>query len=347
MTAAGASTLNGNVTLGSSSSKDLTINAALASTLAIKTTNTYDIGSTTKGLQYAYFGSSAGSNTTRVGGSAVTADVNLTLPNITGTLALHYGVRTETDTYAALVTDGVILMNAASSKTVTLPPAATAGAGKILVLKKIDSSLAVVITIDGNGSETIDSATTTTLNTQYEAITIYCDGSNWHILERRIPSVWVDGGTVTIEGTTSNPTKASSATKDKFWWRRSGDSAECLIEYRSPDNTGAANGSGDYKYKMPTGLSIDTAKCTAYATVEGFASSLGDAGCVGNVYVGNVAGAQGSGTVVVFDADYVRFFVHDTSPNGGATGSAGYQLAIVGGTHHHAKFTVPVSGWKG
>lgn len=59
LTCAGTATLNGHVNLGNSTADDLTITASLASTLSIKTTNTYNIGSATLGLAGAYFGTSS------------------------------------------------------------------------------------------------------------------------------------------------------------------------------------------------------------------------------------------------------------------------------------------------
>lgn len=80
ITAAGAVVLNGNVNLGNSTTDDLTINGSLASTINIKTTNLYSIGSSTLGLQSVYFGSSAGAFSTRVQGAAVTGNITFTLP---------------------------------------------------------------------------------------------------------------------------------------------------------------------------------------------------------------------------------------------------------------------------
>jgi len=84
LTCAGAATLNGNVTLGNASADDLTINASLASTIPIKTTNTYNIGSSTLGLASIYFGSSGGAFTTRLLGAAVSSSISLTLPSTDG-----------------------------------------------------------------------------------------------------------------------------------------------------------------------------------------------------------------------------------------------------------------------
>lgn len=52
--------------------------------------------------------------------------------------------------------------------------------GRIYSIKKIGNSYNV--NINANGIETIDGVTTKTLTTQYAALTIVCDGSNWFII---------------------------------------------------------------------------------------------------------------------------------------------------------------------
>lgn len=87
LTCAGNVTFNGNTTIGNASGDDLTVTASLASTIPIKTTNTYDIGSSTKGLRYIYFGDTADTNTHKIQGQAISADVTITLPAVTGTVS--------------------------------------------------------------------------------------------------------------------------------------------------------------------------------------------------------------------------------------------------------------------
>lgn len=85
LTCSGNATLNGTTnTIGNASSDDLVITASLASSIAIKTTNTYNIGSSTLGLASIYFG--ANSQTVRIlaSGSA-SATWTLTLPVSAGT----------------------------------------------------------------------------------------------------------------------------------------------------------------------------------------------------------------------------------------------------------------------
>ena len=53
-------------------------------------------------------------------------------------------------------------------------------AGYVVKVKKIDSSTNTV-TIDGNGSETIDGATTQVISARYTSLSVVCDGTTWHI----------------------------------------------------------------------------------------------------------------------------------------------------------------------
>jgi len=84
LTVAGTLTANGNVNLGNASGDDLTITASLASTIPIKTTASYDIGSSTLGLRAIYFGRN-GQTVNVVGSSSMSATWTLTLPVSAGT----------------------------------------------------------------------------------------------------------------------------------------------------------------------------------------------------------------------------------------------------------------------
>lgn len=84
-------------------------------------------------------------------------------------------VTTQTNNYTALSTDDVILCNTTTTAfTLTLPSAATT---KIYHIKNIGTKN---LTIDPNGSQTIDGALTKILPVQYQTLTIVSDGSNWH-----------------------------------------------------------------------------------------------------------------------------------------------------------------------
>jgi hypothetical protein len=57
-------------------------------------------------------------------------------------------------------------------------PAASASRGRVLTFKKTDAS-ANAVTIDADGAETIDGATTITLSGRYDQVTITSDGTEW------------------------------------------------------------------------------------------------------------------------------------------------------------------------
>ncbi len=89
--------------------------------------------------------------------------------------------------YTATINDHTIRVDASGgSRTITLPTAAaaynsTVGAGMVLIIKKTDSSGNSVI-IDGDGSETIDGATTVTITTQYQSYKIQSNGTSWDVI---------------------------------------------------------------------------------------------------------------------------------------------------------------------
>lgn len=70
----------------------------------------------------------------------------------------------------------------AGAFTVTLPVAATVGAGFRVTLMKTNNANNAV-TIDGNGGELINGQITIALVIQYEFVTLMCDGANWLIVE--------------------------------------------------------------------------------------------------------------------------------------------------------------------
>lgn len=158
-------------------------------------------------------------------------------------------VVSKTANYTATETDDIILCDSSwGAFTVTLPAAATYN-GKVLTIKKVDSTFSTsnAITIDGNASETIDGATTTTLNTQYETLEIISDGSNWHVVQRLIPSVW----------TSFTPTGAfTTNTTYTGFWRRNRDSIDItyLMSFSGAPNSVSST------VNLVSGLTIDTSK---------------------------------------------------------------------------------------
>lgn len=159
-------------------------------------------------------------------------------------------VTSQSATYAVLATDEVVICSGASF-TATLP-AASGLTGKVLEFHHNDSTAGRVYTIDGSGSETINGSLTKKICLENEVLRIICDGSNWKILERRIPSEW----------TSFTPTGTWSANSTYTgMWRREGDS----IRVRCRVTTSGAPTSATLNINIPnsSAWTIDTAKFAA------------------------------------------------------------------------------------
>jgi hypothetical protein len=332
LTCAGNAALNGNTTIGNASGDDLTITASLASTIPIKTTNTYNFGSATKGLQYIYFGSSAGANTTRVVGSAVSADVQLILPDVSGTLRLVGDTQAKTGTYTALTTDGIIKVDTTSAFTVTLYTA-VGNTGKELTFVKTTNDVNA-LTIDGNGSETINGALTTTIDSQYEVLKIRSDGSNWYIVERRIPSEWV--AWTPTSSWVSNVTHTGMK-------RRVGDTAFYRVKLAitgTPTNT-------TLTINMPSGEVIDTAKFASTPTADVTPFGFGHERDTSLTLNAQLAVVYSTTTAVkclaarTFDGSV---FV---SNNQVLSNTAPHSPGLASGDLIEVEWSVPIVGWKG
>jgi len=121
-------------------------------------------------------------------------NVVITIDNLAGALdtsnylttasPTNFPVQSKTSAYPVVAADLGNVINCDASGgafTVTLLAAATAGDGATIVIKKTDSS-ANVVTVDADGTETIDGELVQNIVEQYDSIMIACDGSNWHIV---------------------------------------------------------------------------------------------------------------------------------------------------------------------
>jgi hypothetical protein len=108
--------------------------------------------------------------------------------DVDGALTANAGDLVNTMGVATIGTTGSIttedLANATTGGiTITLPAAATAGTGKVIHIKDRDASAtANPITIEGDGSETIDGSLTFVITVNYQSVTLVSDGSNWMII---------------------------------------------------------------------------------------------------------------------------------------------------------------------
>ncbi len=95
--------------------------------------------------------------------------------------ATVYAYRTITANDTATTADGFIFVDAtAGAVTLTLPTAASM-AGRILVVKKIDTSVINTVTVDGSGAETIDNDLTAIMTIPYTSISLISNGTAWYI----------------------------------------------------------------------------------------------------------------------------------------------------------------------
>lgn len=119
-----------------------------------------------------------------------------------GGASIKAAVITKTSSYTATENDHTILVNATSAAvTIRLPRTSKA---RVYVIKKIDAS-ANAVTIDPDGSQTIDGATSLVLYTQYDVAVLHADNDTalgqWFNLERRTDIV--EARTATAAGTTT------------------------------------------------------------------------------------------------------------------------------------------------
>lgn len=111
---------------------------------------------------------------------------------INGSFALDYIAKTTT--YTANEADQTINCTSGTF-TVSLPTAASIS-GRIYTIKNTGAG---TITIDPNGSETVDGSTTVSL-TQYESKTVMSDGTNWIMISRNSATSGTNTGDVTLAG---------------------------------------------------------------------------------------------------------------------------------------------------
>lgn len=246
----------------------------------------------------------------------------LTSPTI-NTPSIKYPVlASQTGTATLTSSDYFVPCSAGSAFTVNLP-AASGLTGKKYSIKKTDSSFNAV-TIDANSSETIDGATTTTLNTQYESVELICDGSNWHIEKRTIPNT-------PVSYTPSWGAGLGTPTNVEIWYQRRGNFLR--VYGRFSTGTTAASAA---TMSLPSGLTIGS---TGWPTVI--------AGC-GYWYLGTATGsahkfgsvlATASGSTVSFS---VSDFSQAVSPLVAQNGNA----IFLSSSQIHVDFQVPISGWS-
>ena len=289
---------------------------------------TYDLGSSeyrwrdSYFSRYTYFGTPNTTGGWRIGvGATTTSFVSQYYSSTSYVNSTSFPEKTssKTTTYTAVPSDNIIKADTSSAGwTLTLYPA-SGNSGKFLKIIKTTSDFNV-LTIDGNGSETINGSTTTTLNTQYESITLFCDGSNWLILSR-------SGINTKVNIYTPSMSDGTNATAYGAW-KRSGD---CIEIEGQCVWTGAGAGT-TFLVGIPSGLTISSARLSN-GTVE--AAFVGAANWNDNGTKRRTLHPEVSGGLIS-----VLFREAETTNTWDGSQAASGDVV---------KFSVrvPISGWKG
>jgi hypothetical protein len=88
---------------------------------------------------------------------------------------------TTTTAYSATASDHTIPCDATAGAFSVSLPAAASSAGLMLNIKKIDASPNAVM-VEADGSDAIDGVTTYVLQSQWDSVTVHCNGTEWFVL---------------------------------------------------------------------------------------------------------------------------------------------------------------------
>lgn len=127
--------------------------------------------------------------------SSLQADINNTKTRLHGKIVTKSADYTISDADTDLT---ILVDDTSTDRTITLPTAAD-NLNKVITIKNVSTDKGKV-TVDGEGSETIDGYTTIILDFKNCYIKVQSDGSNWHIINENITSPQKQY-TMTVTGT--------------------------------------------------------------------------------------------------------------------------------------------------
>lgn len=249
--------------------------------------------------------------------------------------AANLNVRTVTTTDTVLITDDVVFCDSSGGAYTLTLPSAGGNTGKQLKFKKTTSDYNTV---------TIG---TTRLDTEGEQVTLVSDGTNWVIVDRQIPSIWVDNGAYSLFAQTTNPTKATTPEYDNYYTRREGDSLRVRWQYAHISAVGTSLGTGEYYVEVPFGLTADTTKMVGSGAgvfkprVGRLSNFFNDSGIIETDYNALLDPATGeieflgSYTTALSATDYDVW--SSSSPNQITKGTFSLWLDML----------IPIDGWEG
>lgn len=301
---------------------------------------------TTKGDIIVYNGSDNVRLAASTDGTFVKYDSSTATGLAAGTPASTGAYRSVTATDSPSATTDYILKCSGASFTITLPTA-VGNSGKMFVIEHTGTSLTQLYTLATTSSQTIGGIAggSYILYTNGETLTIYSDGANWQIMAHRTDTDWTDVGATIVTATTTNPTKASTITTDKMYWRRRGNQAEIRMQYVQSNTTSAAAGSGDYLWQIPNNMTIDTTNMTVFTTVVGGNTAASYTNTMGSASGRFATSQPWNGPVIVYDSSNVRYYALASTGLGMISSTTSFNFVSVNFTLVSA-FSVPISGWQ-
>lgn len=342
LTCAGTATLNGHVNLGNSTADDLTITASLASTLAIKTNTTYNIGSATLGLLGIYIGGTS-TYTTRLIGAA-TASYTITLPpdvpagadyvmkfSASGVATFtHPGplgaAGSDADTTLTLSSNRIQVVTPTADRAYTLPTTGVKAGDEFHFINNAASTVAFVINVKSSGGN--------------QVLTIYPNTSNSVVALQDTPTTaahWMGKSTVVshwlADSSIVTPNNFGTVSTTFYRWRRNAGVLE-VDGYFTSGTPAAATAS------LTVGKTIESAKLGSGTSkqIAGRYHRLNSAGPVDTYQAayGGVIFYDGSDTAKLYIAAAIGSAVY-TKNNADNLFTSGHVLNF--------QFSVPISGW--
>lgn len=236
-----------------------------------------------------------------------------------------------------------------ASFTYTLLAAATAGSGFQVAFVKTDNS-ANTVTIDGDGSETINGATTFVLSHQWDAVVIRCDGGGWQIVGQNLGA-----GSVTtsmLADAAVSLAKMEAGTQGDILYYASGGVPTRLGAGTSGQLLRTAGTGADPFWATPPPLNVQAfTSSTTYTPTQGttraivFVTGGGGGGGGAGTLNNSAGGGGGAGATAIAFLSSVTSGVTVTV---GAGGTAGASAAGTGGAGGQSAFgTITANGGSG
>jgi hypothetical protein len=117
-----------------------------------------------------------------IGGNASVSGTSTFYGNVSLTQGVLFNYRTATSNYTVATTDYTVNVTS-GAPTITLPLAATAGSGKVFIIKRTSGS---TVSVAVSGSDTIDGSASYSLSTSNSCIQVMSDGISTYIIIGKI-----------------------------------------------------------------------------------------------------------------------------------------------------------------